>query len=79
MPEVSVNQDHRLELFPKSFTATQLVRVEHEIDTPATLPPGNTVNGLDHRPDDHVVTAPLSPMTEHSATNAQETEYANAL
>jgi hypothetical protein len=64
---------------PLSFTATQLLPEEHEIATPATYPPGNTVKGLDHRPDIHVVTAPLSPITEHSAAVAQETEYAPAL
>jgi hypothetical protein len=64
---------------PLSFTATQLFPVEHEIATPATYPPGKTVKGLDHRPDIHVATAPLSPMTEHSAADTQETEYAPAL
>ncbi len=52
--------------------------MEHEIATPATYPPGNTVKGLDHRSDIHDVTAPLSPMTEHSAADTQETEYAPA-
>ena len=64
---------------PRSFTATQWLPVEHEIATPATYPPGNTVKGLDHRPDIHVAAAPLSPMTEHSAADTQETEYAPAL
>jgi len=64
---------------PLSFTATQLFPVEHEIATPATPPPGNTVKGRDHRPDVHVVAAPLSPMTEHSAAETQETEYEKAL
>jgi len=64
---------------PLSFTATQVPPTKHEIATPATYPPWNTVNGLDHRPDIHVVTAPLSPMTEHSAAETQETEYAPAL
>jgi hypothetical protein len=64
---------------PLSFTATQLLLVEHEIATPAAYPPRNTVKGLDHRPDVHVATAPLSPMTEHSAADTQETEYAPAL
>lgn len=63
---------------PLSFTATQLPPAEHEIATPATYPPGNTVKGLDHRPDIHIATAPLSPMTEHSAADTQETEYAPA-
>ena len=64
---------------PLSFTATQLLPVEHEIATPATYPPEKTVKGLDHRPDIHVATAPLSPMTEHSPADTQETEYAPAL
>ena len=64
---------------PLSFTATQLLPSEHEIATPATYPPGNTVKGLDHCPVFHVVTAPLSPMTEHSAADTQEIEYAPAL
>jgi hypothetical protein len=64
---------------PLSFTATQLLPSEHEIATPATYPPGNTVKGLDHRPDFHVVTDPFSPMTEHSAADTQEIEYAPAL
>src|SRR5664280_456175 len=64
---------------PLSFTATQVLPAEHEIATPATYPPGNNVKGLDHRPEIHVVTAPLSPMTEHSAADTQETEYAPAL
>ena len=64
---------------PRSFTATQLLRVEHEIATPATYPPGKTVKGLDHRPDIHLIVAPLSPMMEHSAADGHETEYAPAL
>ena len=63
---------------PLSFTATQLFSVEHEIATPATYPPGKTIKGLDHRPDIHVIVAPLSPMTEHSAADGHETEYAPA-
>jgi hypothetical protein len=67
------NGSHRLAVMPLSFTATQKVLVEHEIPTPATTPPGNTMKGVDHRPDDQVVTAPPSPMTEHSVSDAQET------
>ena len=37
------------------------------------------MKGLDHRPDIHVVTLSLSPMTVHSAADPQETEYAPAL
>jgi len=64
---------------PLSFTATQLLFVEHEIATPPTYPPGNTIEGLDHCPEDQLVTAPLSPMTEHSSADAQATAYAPAL
>jgi hypothetical protein len=70
---------HRLALKPPSFTATQSLPEEHEIATPAPYPPGNTVEGLDHRPDIQVATAPLRPMTEHSVAEPHETEYAPAL
>jgi hypothetical protein len=59
-----------------SFTATQTDAVEHDMSTPATNPPANTVTGTDHRPDDHDVTTPSSPMTEHALAVAHETAYA---
>src|SRR5580704_18014505 len=51
--------NHLLALMPMSFTTTQVLAAAHEMATPATKPPGKTVTGLDHRPDIHVVTAPL--------------------
>ena len=74
----AVSLDYWLALMPISSTATQVPLGKHDIDTPAPYPPGNTVEGVDHRPAVHVIASPLSPISEQLDVDGHETAYAAA-